>query len=381
MSPTKPAVRATDVAGAALPPSPLPDGVTARMVPGVNGLDMHVLEAGDPARPAILLLHGFPELAFSWRKIMVPLAALGFHVIAPDQRGYGRTTGWSADYHGDLFTFRMPNLVRDAIGLLFRLGHDHAAHVIGHDFGAAVAGWAGVLRPDLFRTVTVMSAPFATPPALPLGAAEPGPDGLDAELAALPRPRKHYQRYYSTQPANADMLAAPRGLHGFLRAYFHMKSADWPENRPTKLAGRTAADFARMPTYYVMDLDHTMPEAVAAAMPAGEAAWLTDDDLAVYAAEYGRTGFQGGLNWYRCRFVAEYARELGLYGDVKIAAPLAFIAGAQDWGVRQTPGALETMEARGSTDYRGTTLVEGAGHWVQQEQPNAVLAAFKAAML
>ena len=124
------------------------------MVSKVNGLNIHVLEAGDPTRPAILLLHGFPELAFSWRKIMLPLADLGYHVIAPDQRGYGRTTGWASGFDEDLFTSRMPNLVRDAMGLLFRMGHDHAEHVLGHDFGASVAGWAGVLRPDIFRLAT-----------------------------------------------------------------------------------------------------------------------------------------------------------------------------------------------------------------------------------
>ena len=129
-----------------LPPLPLPDGVRSAYIKGINGLDMHYLEAGEPSRPLILLLHGFPELAFSWRNLMVPLAEQGFHVIAPDQRGYGRTTGWSDAYEQDLFTSRMPNLVRDAMGLIFRLGHDHAVHVIGHDFGASVAGWAGRRR-------------------------------------------------------------------------------------------------------------------------------------------------------------------------------------------------------------------------------------------
>ena len=141
-----------------LPPLPLPDGVRSAYVKGVNGLDMHYLEAGKPSRPLILLLHGFPELAFSWRNLMVPLAEQGFHVIAPDQRGYGRTTGWSEAYDQDLFTSRMTNLVRDAMGLIFRLGHDYAAQVVRHDFGASVAGWAGLLRPDVFRQITVMSA-------------------------------------------------------------------------------------------------------------------------------------------------------------------------------------------------------------------------------
>lgn len=379
MFPTQAAGQGTEMPG--LPPLPLPAGVRTRMVPSVNGLDMHVLEAGDPRAPALLLLHGFPEIAYSWRAVMAPLAELGFHVIAPDQRGYGRTTGWSDRYEDDLFTSRMPNLVRDVLGLLFRLGHGQAAHVIGHDFGAAVAGWAGLLRPDVFRTVTVMSAPFAAPAAIPLGRPDPAGEDIAAALAALARPRQHYQRYYSTAAANGDMLNAPDGLPAFLRAYFHMKSADWHENRPFELEGWTAEALAQMPTYYIMDLATTMPEAVVGAMPDAPNGWLSDVDLAVYAQEYARTGFQGGLNWYRCRFVPEYVRELQVFAGRRLTTPLAFIAGARDWGVRQTPGALEAMAARGSEAYRGSHLLDGAGHWVQQEQPAAMLEAFKRAML
>src|SRR5580700_5310518 len=221
----------------ALPDIPLPSSIRSRFVENINGLSMHVLEAGfeTQGRPCLLLLHGFPELAFSWRKVMPELAAAGFHVVAPDQRGYGRTTGWDADYDGDLASFRMLNLVRDALGLLAALGHDFGAGVaavIGHDFGASVAAWAALIRPDVFRAVALMSAPFAGPPALPEGAppaAAPAED-IHAALAALARPRKHYQWYYSTRAANPDMADCPQGVHAFLRGYFHHKSADWPQN-------------------------------------------------------------------------------------------------------------------------------------------------------
>ncbi|MGH6678967.1 MAG: alpha/beta fold hydrolase, partial [Bradyrhizobium sp.] len=105
-------------------PVPLPASIRSRYVDGVNGLRMHVLEAGFETsnRPCVLLLHGFPELAFSWRKVMPSLAAAGYHVIAPDQRGYGRTTGWHADYDGDLTPFRLLNAVRDALALVSALG-------------------------------------------------------------------------------------------------------------------------------------------------------------------------------------------------------------------------------------------------------------------
>src|SRR5438552_6181868 len=121
----------------------LPSGVRTRFLAGINGLRMHVLEAGfeSAGRPCVVLLHGFPELAYSWRKVMLPLAQAGFHVIAPDQRGYGRTTGWDADYDGDLASFRKLNLVRDVLSLVSALGYDSVQAVIGHDFGSTVAAW------------------------------------------------------------------------------------------------------------------------------------------------------------------------------------------------------------------------------------------------
>ena len=123
-------------------------GIRSRFVPDINGLRIHVLEAGfdTKGRPAVLLLHGFPELAFSWRRVMLPLAAAGFHVVAPDLRGYGRTTGWDENYDGDLASFRLLNAVRDALGLVSALGYRDVALVAGHDFGASVAAWCALLR-------------------------------------------------------------------------------------------------------------------------------------------------------------------------------------------------------------------------------------------
>src|SRR3989440_1043441 len=200
----------------------------------------------------------------SWRKVMHPLAAAGFRVVVPDQRGYGRTTGWDGEYDGDLGSFRILNAVRDALGLVSALGHRDVALVAGHDFGASVAAWCALVRRDVFRTVALMSAPFAGPPALPFDTvnrvqqeSSPGVD-IHAELAKLERPRKHYQWYYSTRPANADMRHCPQGVHAFLRGYFHHKSADWVDNRPYRLQSWTAAELAKMPTYYIMDLHKNM---------------------------------------------------------------------------------------------------------------------------
>src|SRR5246127_862623 len=165
----------------------LPPDIRSRMIAGVNGMTVHILEAGFevPGRPAVLLLHGFPELAYSWRKSMLPLAAAGYHVIAPDQRGYGRTIGWDDSYDADPDPFRILNMTRDAIGLIYALGHRSVAMVVGHDAGAPVACWSALIRPDIFRSITIMSSPFEGPPALPFDTAPLDPA---AKAAPLPRP-------------------------------------------------------------------------------------------------------------------------------------------------------------------------------------------------
>jgi pimeloyl-ACP methyl ester carboxylesterase len=363
--------------------SALPAGIRASFVDGINGLRMHVLEAGfeTPGRPCLLLLHGFPELAYSWRHVMVPLAQAGFHVVAPDQRGYGRTTGWDADYDGDLRSFRFLNLVRDALGLVLALGHREVAAVVGHDFGSPVAAWCALLRPDVFRSVALMSAPFPGPPALRVGAvhavAQAGPD-IHQQLARLDRPRKHYQWYYSTRAANADMHDCPQGVHAFLRAYYHYKSADWPENKPFRLASWSAAELARMPTYYIMNRDEDMAATVAPHVPSQEqiaaCRWLSERELAVYSSEFARTGFQGGLQWYRCRTQGVDAAELEVFSGRTIDVPSLFIAGKSDWGIYQVPGSIERMQESACTRMRGCHLIDGSGHWVQQEQPQRVAA-------
>ena len=369
---------------APLEASALPPGIRSRFVPDINGLRMHVLEAGfeDRSRPLVLLLHGFPELAYSWRKVMLPLAAAGYRVAAPDQRGYGRTTGWDADYDGDLGSFRILNAVRDALGLVSALGHREVAMVAGHDFGASVAAWCALVRPDVFRSVALMSAPFAGPPEMPFDTADTSPQppatapSIHDGLARLDRPRKHYQWYYSTRPANNDMWHCPQGVHAFLRGYFHYKSADWSGNQPYPLQSWTAGELAKMPTYYIMDLDKNMAETVVPVTPsAAEIAacqWLPDRELAVYSSEYERNGFQGGLQWYRGRTGGPYESELQLFSGRTIDVPSMFIAGKSDWGAYQRPGAFERMQQSTCTRMLGCHLIDGAGHWVQQEQPKRV---------
>jgi pimeloyl-ACP methyl ester carboxylesterase len=383
------AIVRTDLAS--LPPygnGTIQPGIRSRAIANVNGLTVHVLEAGfeSPGRPAVLLLHGFPELAYSWRKVMLPLADAGYHVIAPDQRGYGRTTGWDDSYDADPDPFRILNMVRDAVGLVYALGYRSVAMIVGHDAGAPVASWSALVRPDIFRTITIMSSPFEGPPALPFntanGAALPRPaqtdDELDAELAKLNPPRKYYQNHQRTPGANDDMLHAPQGLHAFFRAYYHYKSADWKGNQPHPLKARTAQEMAQIPTYYVMEKAKGMAETVAPFMPsAAEIAsckWLTEAEVAVYATEYARTQFTGALQGYRVRRGSDpkSLAEMRTFSGRTIDVPSMFIGGKSDWGVYQTPGAVDRMQTSACTRMVGFHLVDGAGHWVQQEQPEQV---------
>ncbi|HET7672208.1 MAG TPA: alpha/beta hydrolase [Burkholderiales bacterium] len=324
---------------------------------------MHYREAGQPGRPAVLLLHGFPELSYSWRKVMPALAGAGYHVLAPDQRGYGETTGWDGRYDADLSEYRMLNLVEDAASLLQKL-KIAKAHLVGHDFGSPVAAYMALTKPGVVRSCVLMSAPYG---GVPIGGRA---GNVHEELAKLGR--KHYQWYYSTREADADMRRCPQGVHAFLRAYYHYKSADWEGNKPFRLREWTASELAKMPTYYIMELDKGMAETVAPYMPSQPAPWLTDEELRVYADAFERTGFQPGLNWYRCMTDPKFAAELSAaVAGRTIGMPSMFIAGAADWGIHQKPGELERMQGGSCTDFRGVHLVPGAGHWVQQEQPEA----------
>ena len=364
----------------------LPAGVRSRFVAGVNGLRMHVLEAGSKAgaRAGVLLLHGFPELAYSWRRLLPALAAAGYHVMAPDLRGYGRTDGAGVGYDDDLRPFRMLNEIRDMLSLVSAFGY-RQVHLAGHDFGSLVASWCAVARPDVFRSVVLMSAPFGGTASLPFDtadapttSADAAAADIDADLASLDPPRHHYRRFYATRGANDDLWRAPQGVHDFLRAYYHMKSGDWDGNRPEPLREWSAAELARLPRYYVLDLGKGMAETVAEHMPsAAEIAaceWLPDDELRVYSAEYERTGFQGGLQWYRSVQSVSSIFGGGINADLQVFAgrtidqPSMFIAGARDWGIHQRPGALERMDGQACTDLRGLHLLDGAGHWVQQER-------------
>ncbi|KAJ5609645.1 hypothetical protein N7528_010212 [Penicillium herquei] len=390
-----------------LPSLPLPKGVTSRFI-STPDLTFHILEAGATPvqdRPLIVLLHGFPEIAYSWRRVLPKLAHAGFHAIAPDQRGFGRTTGWDTrSFEGvDLASFSLTNLVRDIVVLVHALGHRSVHCVVGHDCGAITASLCALMRPDFFRGVVLMSHPFNGSPTLPFNTANEGSVEEQAQVAAqgggggaegsaaasgiheaLARSgRKHYKWYYSTAAANTDMSSlTPEELHRFLRGYFHLKSGSWPGNQPHPLKGWTVEEVVQMPYYYIMPLDATMPEAVERHMvdePSqgmSSHSWLPDDELAVYVAEYARTGFQGGLNWYCVRTAAggRFTKDYDLFAGKKIETPCSFISGAKDWGTYQEPGALDKMTSGAvCSDFRSLKVLDGVGHWIPQEAPNEVV--------
>lgn len=390
-----------------LPSLPLPSGIGSRYVDCTPscGLNFHVLEAGhdpdDPStarrKPLLVLLHGYPELAYSWRRIMLPLAASGYHVIAPDQRGYGRTTGWDTRPYAevDLSTFKVTQLMADVVCLVRALGHDHVHCLIGHDFGAFATGMAAMARPDFFRACVIMSHPFNGGPAPPFNVADPTPEekseqdkaatifketwdpDIHENLKKLNPPRKHYQWYTSTAPAAEDWYCAgdERRLKEFFRGYVHLKSADWAGNDPRPLPRWTADVLQTLPNYYVMPYEKTMPETVAGDMVGEDASrtkrWLPDDELAVYVQEWKRTGFQGALNWYRSNTHKTLNRDLNMFAGRRIECPAMFVTGSKDWGKYQVPGVWDNIEKK-FKDLRGVFDAHG-GHWPQQEDPEGVI--------
>ena len=266
----------------------LPSALSERYIrSSASELSYHILEAGAKGKPLILLVHGFPELAYSWRKCMPGLAEAGYYAVAVDQRGYGRTTGWDTSSFDDvdLATFSVTNLVRDLVVLVHALGYRQVDCIVGHDFGAVTASLCALTRPDFFHKVVLMSHPFKGSPTLPFnvsfGAEPPPKKDIHRDLASLPDPRKHYKWYYSTREANLDM-AAVDGLHEFLRGYFYLKSADWTGNNPRPLKAWTAEELAQMPLYYIMPLESGMRASVRQELDSGvgkSQGWLSDVEL------------------------------------------------------------------------------------------------------
>jgi pimeloyl-ACP methyl ester carboxylesterase len=358
----------------------LPAGIRSNRVHTNTGVTLHILEAGYGRRgaPCVVLIHGFPELAYAWRHQLLPLAAAGFHVVAPDLRGYGQSVSQPVQYGDDLLPYSLLNRVSDVVGLVRALGYESVAAVVGHDWGGPTAQWCARVRPDVFRSVVSMSTPFLKAPSLPLGATNNRGNAeidIDKELAALPRPRKHYITYSATSDANNDMWRAPQGVHDLLRAMYHFKSADWEGNKPHPLASWSASELAKLPDYYIMDLHKGIAATMGAQMPSRQhianCTWMTEEDLRVYSTEFARTGFQGGLNYYRVANDPRFGAELKAFAARTIDVPACYIGGDRDWATYQSPGAFEGMR-NVCSQLVSVRLIDQAGHSLAEEKPQQV---------
>jgi pimeloyl-ACP methyl ester carboxylesterase len=233
-----------------------------------------------------------------------------------------------------------------------------------------------------------VSSAGGAPPSFPFAGAERKPAytaaELDAEFAKLNPPRRDYQDYWASKQADEDMKHMPQSMSDFFRAFYYMKGGEFPDNqnltplRPMPTAREAAQENARMPEYYVMRRDRGMPATMVAYMPSKEyianCKWFTQAECDVYGQEYATSGWTGALHNYRHRrtaFAANIAEQLTFSGRT-IDVPAQFIAGIQDWGANRIAGGAQGAGKNGFTKFRGVQLVDRAGHWPQEEQPDIV---------
>jgi pimeloyl-ACP methyl ester carboxylesterase len=305
---------------------------TERLVE-TNGVRLRVIDAGEVDAPVVVLAHGFPELAYSWRHQVPALAEAGYRVLAPDQRGYG-----GSSKPEDVDAYNIVELSADIVGLLDDVGAERAV-IVGHDFGGVVAWGAPLLHPDRFAGVVGLSVPPVPRPQVPTTQAfrkvfgdnffyilyfqQPGP--ADAELSRDPATtlRKLMGSLSSSDEAAGLRMLAP-GPEGFID---------------------------RIPD------------------PGGLPDWISQDEFDHYVDEFTHNGFTAPLNWYRCFDRNwELTQPSGLPA-VTIALPSLFIGGAADPTLAYTP--RHRVREVVSGDYR-EVMIDGAGHWLQQERPDAV---------
>jgi len=311
--------------------APVPHPSTTERVVATNGIDLRVVEAGEG--PPVILAHGWPELAYSWRHQLPALADAGFHAVAPDMRGYGGSSQPS-----EITDYDIEHLTGDLIGLLDDLGEERAVFV-GHDWGSMVVGSLARLHPDRCAAVVAMSVPL-----LPRG-----PMPLIQLLRSVFADTFFYMLYFQEPGvADADLGRDPattmRRVLGGLTV---------PEGETLDTSGLSAPEG----TGFVDRLPH----------PAELPAWLSQEELDHYVAEFTRTGYTGGVNWYR-NLDRNWEITPQLDG-VRVACPSLFIGGKQDPVALMTPVGVQDDIV---TDHRGNVIIDGAGHWVQQEAPDAV---------
>lgn len=312
----------------------LPEGCTSHTV-HVDGGRVHYVEAG--SGPLVLLVHGFPESWYSWRHQLTSLAAAGYHAVAIDVRGYGRSSSPLA-----VEEYRMVRLVADNVGLVAALGEEQAV-VVGHDWGAPIAWTSALLRPDVFRAVAGLSVPFSPP-------AEISPFVM---MRAMAGEEEFYVEYFQ-EPGRAE-AEIEADVREWLLGFYFTASGDAPPPDPEKGTIGTIPIGGRM-----RDRMH-FPDA----MPT----WLREEDLDVYAGEFERNGFRGGLNRYRN--VQRDWEDLAAFRGRSIDVPSLFVGGDRDGPTIWGTAAIEAFDVTLPKLHR-SIILEGCGHWTQQERPAEV---------
>jgi pimeloyl-ACP methyl ester carboxylesterase len=312
--------------------------IQQRMVE-TNGIRMHIAEQGEG--PLVVLCHGFPESWYSWRHQLPALAAAGFHAVAPDMRGYGRTDG-----PDEMDQYTLLHLVGDMVGLLDALGAESAV-IAGHDWGAPVAWHAALLRPDRFRAVIGLSVPFR-----PRGAVRPTTVMPQTDDAVF------YQLYFQT-PGVAE-AEFERNVPLTIRRLLYSASGDVPRGNATIGNPDAVGMVPRHGSFLSRSVE-----------PSSLPAWLTEADVEFYVGEFTRTGFRGGLNWYRN--IDRNWELLAPFAGACVTVPALYVAGDRDLvvafrGMDQLIANLPKFVPH----LRKTVMLPGCGHWTQQERPREV---------
>jgi pimeloyl-ACP methyl ester carboxylesterase len=299
-----------------------------------NGIKMQIAEQGKG--PPVIMCHGFPELGYSWRHQLQALAEAGFHAVAPDQRGYGKT-----DCPEPIEAYNIFQLVGDMVGLVQALGEEKAV-IVGHDWGAPVAIHSALLRPDIFHSLILLSVPFS-----------PRSWGGVKPIEAMKKMagNNHFYIVYFQEPGKVEKELEEDIRETMVKALYSLSGDPPPDKRWNFIfdKGLRFSDSVHMPD--------TLPN------------WLTKEDVDVFAEAFQRTGFRGGVNWYRN--IDRNWELTPFLSGAKIHQPSLFIAGELDGVIAMSRGAFDNLE-KNMPNLKQKILIPGAGHWIQQERPREV---------
>jgi pimeloyl-ACP methyl ester carboxylesterase len=319
-------------------------GLEEHVIEG-NGIQIHFVTKGDG--PAVVMCHGFPDSWYSWRNQIEALADAGYQAVAMSMRGYGKTSAPQA-----IDAYDINHLVGDVVAVTNHLNQGPVV-IAGHDWGAPVAWFAGLMRPDLFRAVMGMSVPFINP----IGALPEGID-LNGLMAQNAGPDRDYYRLFFQEPGKAE-ADLESDIERTMRGFLYLISGDALQNGDVQ-----------EPFDGHFPIGETLTQQLV--IPAELPQWISEDVLAFYVEQITNSGFRGGLNWYRNinRLPAITAPFLGS----TIEQPSFYMGGSTDLIAGNTPEAISTME-KTLSDLRHCEIIDGAGHWIQQERAAEVNAA------